>query len=248
MATPLKLDDTLVEDILADWRRLNVTGRIVWSTTGGPLRTIVTGTKCKPTGVYNSVKTGHAQPYESQFELRFMKICEADWHVINWLAQPHRIEIVHDGKWLTYFPDIVLERTNGAVEVIEIKRNKTDEVRRDVELKLRLAAEFYSAIGFKFKILDTADISIEPLFSNAEEVQRHAHTTVPPAERFTLLRRISLSGEDHLPFGKIVEFLGGGIAGRKKLCSLIVRRYLAIDLTEVLNEDTPVFRQLSPKK
>lgn len=153
------LDRSLIIDILADRRRLNVAGRIVISTTGGPLRTIITGTKSKPTGIYNSVKTGHAQPYESQAELRFMKICEADWHVIDWLAQPHRIEVFHDEKLLTYFPDFILERTNGDIEVVEIKRNKVEEVRKDLEIKLGLAKEFYRAISFKFLILDLGDLS-----------------------------------------------------------------------------------------
>lgn len=89
-------------------RRGRAVGRIVRSETGGPIRTIITGTKRRPTGVYQSVKTGYAQPYESQAELLFMKLLEADYRVSNWLAHPHRLEMFAGGETITYFPDFLV--------------------------------------------------------------------------------------------------------------------------------------------
>lgn len=59
-----------------------------------------------------------------------------------------------------------------------------------------------------------------------------------------LLERFVRHGGQSLPFSMVVEFLGGGVTGRKKLHSMIVRRHFGVDISGVLDADTPVFRNL----
>lgn len=225
-------------------QRGRIVGCIVRSETGGPLRTIITGTKRRPTGVYQSVKTGHTQPYESQTELLFMKLLEADYRVRNWLAQPHRLEMFVEGETITYFPDFLVAQPEGLLEVIEIKRDKSKEVRGFLATKLQLAEQIYHLLDYRFRILDGSDLSIEPRMSNAEEIQRHAHTRYFEYELFNLLEKISKRPDLQISFGAAVEALGGRLVGRKKLCAMVVKRELAIDLDIPLTDETPVFLAL----
>jgi hypothetical protein len=239
----LKRDPSFTDPakIKTDINRMTKEARIVFSTTGGPLRTIVTGTKCRPTGFYNSVKTGRAQPYESQAELCFMQQCEADHEVITWLAQPHRLEIFTEEKKLVYFPDFSVLYTDNREEVVEIKRDKAREVSGDLAVKLAHAERIYQTANVGFRILDLSDLRVEPRCSNAEEIQRHSRTHFSHWEVFRLIDQVHRYPNGTIPFGRVVEILGGGITGHKKLCAMIVRRHLGLNLDADLNIDTPVF-------
>lgn len=230
--------------ISAAQRRAQAVGRIVYSALGGSIRTIVTGTKRHPTGVYQSVKTGLSQPYESPDELLFMKLCEADYDVRHWIAQPHRLEMFVEGAVVKYFPDFVVVRRGKAPEVVEIKRDKSKEVQGELKAKLQLAAQFYRLIDFRFRILDRAEISAEPRLSNANEIQRHAHTRYFETDVFKLREEVTGAVGRQIPFGIAVELLGGGVVGKKKLCAMIVSRHFAVDLDIALNDETPVFLHL----
>ncbi|MBO6667617.1 TnsA endonuclease N-terminal domain-containing protein [Parvibaculum sp.] len=232
---------TDLEKIKTDVKRMNREARVVFSTTDGPLRTIVTGTKCRPTGVYNSVKTGHAQPYESQAELLFMRQCEADHEVVTWLAQPHRLEIFVEGKKLIYFPDFSVLYADGREEVVEIKRDKAREVFGELAIKLERAERIYQTANVGFRILDLSDLRVEPRCSNAEEIQRHSRTHFVRSEVFWLMDEACRDPSGTIPFARAAEILGGGVVGHKKLCAMIVRGHFGLDLDARLTADTPVF-------
>ena len=229
----------------------NVVGRIAYSTTGGPLRTIITGTKVRMSGIYQSVKSQQSQPYESPEERTFMKLCEADHSVRYWLSQPHRLEMFVRGKVVKYFPDIEILKVSGAHEVVEIKRDKRREIRGELEAKLQLAEQFYKILGFQLRIIDREEIYREPRYSNAEEIQRHAHSSFSEAELFRVLEVISARKERAMRYGELVERLGGGVKGKKKLCAMVVRRIFMIDLDFPINDETwvtqcPVDSEVNP--
>lgn len=227
--------------VRADCKRMNNVARIVFSTTGGPLRTIITGTKCRPTGIFHSTKTGHAQPYESQAERLYMQQCEADHNVVAWLAQAHRLEMFSEGKTLTYFPDFSVFYADLREEVVEIKRDKASEISGDLAFKLELAEQIYRSVNIKFRVLDLSDLRAEPRHSNAEEIQRHARTRYFRREVFWLTEQILRDPTGTIPFAQAVEILGGGVVGKKKLCAMIVGRHFGVDLDTNLTGASPVF-------
>lgn len=229
------------EKVKADFGKLNRKARVVFSTTGGPLRTIVTGTKCRPTGIFNSIKTGHAQPYELQAERLFMQQCEADHEVVKWLAQPHRLKIFVEGKKLIYFPDFSVLHADGREEVVEIKRDKTREIFGELAVKLGRAERIYQTTNIGFRILDLSDLRMEPRCSNAEEIQRHSRTHFVQSDVFSLMDQICRDPSGTISFARSVEILGAGVLGHKKLCAMIVRRHFGLDINAGLTADTPVF-------
>lgn len=228
-------------EVKDDCRKVNKEARIVFSTTGGPLRTIITGTKCHPTGIYHSVKTGHAQPYESQAELLFMQQCEADHNVVAWLAQPHRLEMFVEGEKRIYLPDFSVLYTNDREEVVEVKRDKAREISGDLADKLERAERIYRSANVRFRVLDFSDLRTEPRHSNAEEIQRHARTLFFQREVFWLIDQAHRNSSGAISFAQAIEVLGGGVLGKKKLCAMIVRRHFGVDLDASLTGDTPVF-------
>ncbi|WP_293340738.1 TnsA endonuclease N-terminal domain-containing protein [Parvibaculum sp.] len=227
--------------VKADIAKLNREARIVTSTTGGPLRTIVTGTKRRPTGQFMSTKTGRAQPYESQAELLFMQQCEANHEVVTWLAQPHRLEMFVEGEKLIYFPDFNVLYADGREVVVEIKRDKTKEVYGKLAVKLEKAAYVYRSLNIRFQILDLTDLKKDPRCSNAEEIHRHARTRFFHHEVFPIIDQLHRCPSGTIPLGRAVEILGGNVIGHKKLCAMIVRRHFGLDLDARLSADTPVF-------
>lgn len=216
----------------------NVVGRIVYSTSGGPLRTIITGTKIRMSGIYQSVKSQQSQPYESPEERTFMKLCEADHSVRYWLSQPHRLEMFVKGRVVKYFPDLEILKVSGAREVVEIKRDKRREIRDELEVKLQLAEQLYKILGLQLRIVDREEIYREPRHLNAEEIQRHAHSSFTEAELFRVLEITSARKGRAIRYGELVERLGGGVAGKKKLCAMIVRRIFMVDLDFPINDET----------
>lgn len=227
--------------VKSDCKKMSKKARIVFSTTGGPLRTIITGTKLRPTGIYHSAKTGHAQPYESQAELLFMHQCEADHKVVAWLAQPHRLEMFVEGTTLIYFPDFSVLYDDDREEVVEIKRDKVREISGDLVAKHNRAESIYRSADVSFRVVDLSDLRVEPRHSNAEEIQRHARTLFFQREVFWLTELVHRNPSGTIPFSQAIEVLGGGVLGKKKLCAMIVRRYFGLDLDARLTDNTPVF-------
>ncbi len=218
-------------------RQNNSIGRITWSANGGPLRTIVTGTKPRRTGVYQSVKTRQAQAYESLMELAHMKLCEADYEVRYWLAQPHRLEMFVNKETLTYFPDAMTMDESGRCEVIEVKRDKVRDVNEYYRAKISLAKIYYEILGFDFRIVDRSDLLREPRYANSVEIVRHSHTSFSEAELFSVIDWMVAQRGRPVSFGQLAKLLGGGIIGKKKLCAMLVRRKLRIDLDAPLSDD-----------
>lgn len=88
---------------------------------GAPIRTIVTGRRIITTGVYASRKAGRPLPYESMNELAFFMHREVDTEVVDYRAQPFRLEFMIEGRKRTYIVDCVRLMADGGIEVVEVK-------------------------------------------------------------------------------------------------------------------------------
>lgn len=90
-----------------------VFARIFVAEDGGPIRTLITGREPHATGRFVAVKAGHrAQPWESFWgELPMLQLCEVAAPVISLLAQPHRLEMIVEGRPdpMVVFPDLGLK-------------------------------------------------------------------------------------------------------------------------------------------
>jgi hypothetical protein len=128
--------------------------RIVRARGGDPIRTVIRAVRKMPTGDFPSLKAGIALPWEGISERYYVWVCEVDWNVRSFLAQPMRMEFhMSDGRVLIYFPDVERLLADTAIEIVEIK--KEDEARRDPDyaFKLWLARRVCEVRSWKFHIL-----------------------------------------------------------------------------------------------
>ncbi|UGX94814.1 hypothetical protein G6321_00006350 [Bradyrhizobium barranii subsp. barranii] len=209
--------------------------RIIRGKGGAPIRTILEHNYVRPTGSTISVKCGAAFPWEARDEARLMWISEADFRVHSYLPQPFRMEFdLSDGSMLTYIPD--LERITEDVEIVEVKRT-AGEATRDpgYGFKLHLAKTVCALRGWKFRIVSAEDeIRQEPLLSNVRRIRYHRLTQLQSLD-YLRLGEAAAPKAGRLTWGEAVAVLGGrddpwDVNGFAKLCALIVRRHVYVDL------------------
>ncbi len=99
-----------------------VAATIVWSKTGGALRTIINGRRNIATGIFVAIKGKHLpMPWESEdCELPILELAEFGSPIYSLMAQPHRLEIHRsDGMApLVYFPDLMISADGGFVDSV----------------------------------------------------------------------------------------------------------------------------------
>jgi len=226
-----------LDDILLETR---IAARIVVDPRGGPIRRIINGRHCKPTGRYSSVKARRALPWEDKREREYFWHCEADAGVVTYLAQPHRLELkVGLPDPLIYFPDVQRALADGITEIIEIKNVYDPRSDPIYDLKLRLAAEVYQRLGWRFRIVGAHEIECRQTLRTASAVQRYRHVKLSLHEMWKVTDLIQAEG-GATSFSRVAEALGGGPAADAKVCASIVRRFTWIDITSRLSPETSV--------
>jgi hypothetical protein len=72
------------------------------------------------TGYFKSSKIGYVL-YRSSWELAAYELLDRDDLVKKYIAEPFAIEYTHNDKTANYYPDLLVEYTDGRLELIEIK-------------------------------------------------------------------------------------------------------------------------------
>lgn len=214
---------------------------IVIATDGGAIRTVITGRKRGMVSVLPSFKTGRPQPAESWGEAQLIRECEADTNVVDYQAQPHRLEFLNGaGKRITYIPDMARKLEDGSVEVIEVKACYVVGKMPRYDLKLSTAAAIYNQLGWRFRLVRGRDLNARPEWSaNCSAVAQAGTTHVTSAEIITVENLLALAGGS-IPLEELALQLGPKQLGLKKLLALHVRRVISIDLSSAFSKDTMV--------
>jgi hypothetical protein len=239
------------EDFVASKRKKRsdrklVEVRIIRGKSGAPIRTIVERAHSKPTGLFVSLKTKCALPWEAVDERHFMWISELDYRVRHFIVQPFRLEFHFDnGDVITYFPDI--ERTlDTVIEIIEIKKTQA-EIARDpyYAFKISLARKLCKAKGWTFRIV-TADQHILPghLLENVRLIRLDRFTRVTSEDHLRLDDAME-KARGRLTYGEAVAALSRrndpwDRDGTARLHALIARRVVCVDLTRRLTQSSSV--------
>ena len=221
-------------------RRLRTTANIVTDPRGGPIRRIINGRHRKPTGRYSSVNAHRSMPWEDRRERDYFMHCEADSNVATYLAQPHRLEI-HVGLRdpLVLLPDLRRDMADGRVAITEVKKRYTPDP--FYALKIDLARDVYTSLGWSFDIIEADEIYARPAFDTAKAIQADKDAELTVAQRFAVVEALEKAG-GAIAYGALCEKLGGGVMGPVFVHAAVVRRVAAIELRQRLLPDTPVTR------
>jgi hypothetical protein len=189
---------------------------------GHPIRLVNNGRKPRVTGRYYSIKIGDSVPWESGPELRFIKCAEVDTDVVRYLAQPETMHFADASGSSRYTPDRLDILANGRSRYVEVKASPESA---DGERLARIAA-LYRERGHIFRIEYENELLAHPSYAAIEQIQRFRRTMVTGRDVF-LLQRI-LKGRGRTVGDLEAQLHPGGL---QKLCALMVRRVVRIDIS-----------------
>lgn len=223
------------------WQNLSAAATLVVTANGGPIRTIITGRRRITTGSYASVKAGRPLPFESMNERAFLMHCEVDTSIVDYRAQPFRLELVVEGAKRAYIPDGLRLLEAGDLEVVEIKKDRQALSDPDYAFKLDCVAKVCELVGWRFRTIYAREL-YQPAdrYRNVVDVQSWRLTDYSDSDLYRITARLDAVKTETL--GALSDLLGGGPAGEAKLKAMMVDRVVRIDLNELIAQSTPVER------
>lgn len=240
------LDDALLRTVCECkkprcWKCLTALATLVLTESGAPIRTVVTGRRHQVTGVYASRKAGRALPYESMNERAFFMHSEVDTNVLDFRAQPFRLEFTVGDRPRAYIVDCVRQLSCGAIELIEVKNDRRALRDLDYQLKLLCVRAICEQVGWRFRIvLKQSLFEPELRYANILDVQSWKLTDYNETDVFCVVDHLDRHGPS--PVGRLTELIGGPLVGAAKLKAMMVGRIVRLDLSKPLTPQTPVER------
>lgn len=203
----------------------------------GPSRNIITGRRNRPVGLYCSTKNGAGCPWESGNELHALYLAEVSPDVVRYKTQPETLSIAINGTKKRYTPDLKEVMADGRVVISEIKED-ADDLDPCYRQKLDYVRTYYRERGIEFRIIDRAYIEAQPRFESAEAIQLFGRTVVTAAD--VMLAREMLAGNTEVALWELRDRYKTIPLGFAKICGMVVRRIISIDLSVKLGPYTPV--------
>jgi hypothetical protein len=205
-----------------------------------PIRPVTTGRQRKPVGAYYSLKLGRSVPWESRNELHAIYMAEVSTDVVSYRVQPHRVELFIRGIRHLYTPDREDTLPGGGKLIVEIKEDFKAARDPHYTEKLEYARVFYGALGLGFLILNRAEIEAQPRFKVLELIQSFRRTVVTTQD--ILVIHDLFRTREALPLSEVTRTFENEMLGFAKLSAMMVRRIVAIDLTQPLRPTSLVRR------
>lgn len=231
---------------LSTWQGVSAAATLVVTANGGPIRTIITGRRRITTGSYASVKAGRSLPFESMNERAFLMDSEVDTSVVDYRAQPFRLELVIGGVKRAYIPDGLRLLDTGSLEVIEIKKDWQSLSDPDYASKLECVAKVCELVGWRFRIIYASELFQPPQrYRNVLDVQSWRLTEYSDSDLYRIAARLDVAKIEAL--GVLSDLLGGGPSGNAKLKAMMVGRVVRIDLNEPISRFSLVERVRVPR-
>lgn len=219
--------------------------RLVVTPDGREIRTIVTGRKKAVTGSYASRKSGRPMPYESMNERGFFMLSEVDTDIVDYAAQPFRLEFTLHGQARAYIPDCLRLCADDSLEVVEVKSEARALKEPDYEAKLQVVDAYCRSLGVRFRPVIRTEIFEPPhYFRNVEDVQLHRHAQFGSADAFSIYEE--LVGAQIAPISELCRACNWDERlGLALLCAMMVQRIVQIDFSTPLNRHS--FVKLCPE-
>lgn len=208
---------------------------------GGSLRTF-TGNLAHENGWWPSYKRRRLQYWEGMTQRAYLMRCEVDPEVEWAQSERRRFEFPLDGRMRRYTCDVEVQKTDGSIEIIELKRDERDLENEDYRHTLAGVAEICRRCGWTFKIVLAPEIFVSRHHrDNVELFQSRRFARVSP-DHVRRLDSFVLKWGQASTYGELAEVLEPGFApaGMAVLQALLVRRRINIDLTQPLFHETPV--------
>ena len=217
------------------------TARIYFPEGGGPLRTLFGMAHRHIFAINRDPKTNWPNPTEGVTERAWAMRCATDPDAFDYQTQPFRLELVVDGRLVSWIPDYWVLWRSGKIEIGEIKVDVSGLQDADYERKLRAAFELFGRSGWDAQVRYSEEIlgSVDRQI-NVGTLYPDRTATIDSAHR-TAFRRLLANGAV-VCFGDLVEALD---ISRPMQSQAVAHRLVCMgrvwtDLDELLTEDSPV--------
>lgn len=208
---------------------------------GGSLPTF-TGNLAHENGWWPSYKRRRLQYWEGMTQRAYLMRCEVDQEVEWAQSERRRFEFPLNGRLRRYTCDVEVQKTDGSVEIVELKRNERDLEDEDYRHTLAGVAEICRRCGWTFKIVLAPEIFVSRHHrDNVELFQSRRFARVSP-DHIRRLDSFALKCGLVSSYGELAEVIEPGFApgGMAVLQALLVRGRISIDLTQPIFHETPV--------
>jgi hypothetical protein len=202
------------------------------------MRTAADVSQKRAVGRYASQKNGRGQFWESRNELHAFYLSEVSTEVISYSAQPHRLEMIIDGKKRSYTPDRKDILTNGRTEIVEVKDAYKPEKDPDYHAKIDKAGLVYARLGWTYRITNRDEIEAQPKFEAVKYIQSFRRTVITPRDEEDALSLLGKSQSTSL--AELRALWPNPALGFAKMSALMIKRTLNIEFGYGLSDDTPV--------
>jgi len=97
--------------------------------------------------------------YRSLWERRFMLYCDRSEQIVTWSSEELHIPyyFAEDNKWHNYYPDFVVETSDGRTIVVEIKPGFQRKYKRN-QTKWTYAENYCKKHGYEFKVMTEKEL------------------------------------------------------------------------------------------
>ncbi|AYV46553.1 hypothetical protein CFHF_21390 [Caulobacter flavus] len=179
-------------------------------------------------------------PHESMNELSFFHESEVDTCVMDYRAQPFRLEFILGGQLRTYIADCARLLSDGAIDVIEIKgdyRHASDE---RYTAKLEAVREFCYRLGWLFRIVvPEKTVAARIRHANVHLVQSKRTVSYDASHCYLALNLLQRENGD-TTLAQIAQALGDSRAGMSIAMAMMVGRVLNIELDRPISANSRV--------
>ena len=200
---------------------------------GGPVRLRGNGRSARASGLYFSVKSGRHLPHTSHLQLHDLWRAEVEVDVVCSWPQPFTLTFAEGDRLRRYTPSRKDLRADGSVEIIEVR----DDAAQPAPAREAAIIQALTLRGMSYRVACRTQIQAEPAFGAIRTVQRHRRTALEATE---VLRIETALATGPLAIADTLRLLGSGPPAFAKVCAMMVRRIVRIDLTNGLRPEALV--------
>jgi hypothetical protein len=201
-------------------------------TGGTPVRWVMSPSKGSCTGYFWSLRNRETLVWESYGEKAAFSLLECDPWVRRYFPQPLQLSYPWIHGQRRYTPDLFVWRGHRPY-VIEVKQ-VAQLADPDYRAVFKFFAAYFAYRNITFQVWDERHLYAPPRFQNARTLLRHRRQPIERAGRIAVLDYLRTMGQ------ATIQDVARIVGGRATIFALILRGWLAIDMTQPLTAQTQV--------
>lgn len=199
-----------------------------------PIRSVVSRSRCRPTGKYPGWKSGRMHQWETTGELNAFRLLDCDPDVTRFSEQPCKILYVVDSELKCHYPDVYVEARRGERGLWEVKADSR-AAQPEITARTKLLAGELERYGFTYRVVLDSEVGRQPRLQNAKLLLHYGRGEVEALIQEQI--QLTLRRTGSLSWGAACAGAYGP-EGRQMLCRLVLEGALTFDMDQSLSDQT----------